>query len=169
MSDYFLIAVIRSISDQDGSVIINSHSDFPDHFFSLKKVFIDFFGQKKELVLEYVKYLNDSFVFKFLNFDSAEDVEFLLGKELYVDDENLYKLPNDAFYIHDLIGCEIYKESLFFGILIDVLKLPASDIYVIKKNNNEIMIPAASKYFSKIDIKNKKIFLSEENSIFNED
>ena len=52
MSDFYLIAEVKEIFDSDGSVIIKSYSDFPERFVKLKKIFIDYFGDKKEIVLD---------------------------------------------------------------------------------------------------------------------
>ena len=134
MDDLYLIAEVCGIYDSGGSVIVESYSDFPERFLKLQKVYIDFFGKIKELEIEFVYQNDDKFIFKFLRFDSESDVHFLLGKKLFLNKISLHKLPDNYFYIHDLMNCEVYLDSMFFGKLIDVLKLPANDVYVIKKN-----------------------------------
>lgn len=167
LDDFYLIGEVKSIYGPDGSVIIKSFSDFADRFFELERVVIDYFGKTKELEIEFAKETNNLLIFKFRRFNNEDDVLFLIGKKLYVSKENLFKLPDDTIYIHDLIDCEIYKDSLFFGKLIDVLSLPNNDVYVIEKNDgNEVMIPAVKKYIKKIVPEEKKIFLSIESEIF---
>ena len=170
MDDIYLIAEITEIYDKGGSVIIHSFSDFSEHFFELEKVIIDFFGKQKELEVEFAKKIDNKFIFKFRGFNSEEDVSFLIGKKLYIKKENLYPLPKDNFYVHDLIGSDVYLNSLFFGKLIDVLKLPNNDIYVVEKlSGSEILIPAVEKFINEFDPDNKKLFLSEASKILVED
>lgn len=170
MSDFFLIAEISDLIYPDGSVIIKSFSDFPERFSKLKKVYIDFGGRKKELIVLKSKTIKENIVLKFANFNTEVDVRFLIGKKLYVDSENLFKLPEDSFYIHDLIESEVYFGNAFFGKMIDILNLQNNDVYVIlDKNNNEILIPAVKKYFDKILPMEKKIFLSQEAEIFKDE
>jgi 16S rRNA processing protein RimM len=170
LSDFFLIAEISGSFNSDGSVIIKSFSDFPDRFNKLKKVYIDFGGRKKELIVLKSKKINENIVLKFAKFNTEEDVRFLIGKKLYVDSENLFKLPEDSFYIHDLIESEVYFGNVFFGKMTDVLNLQNNDVYVIlDSNNNEILIPAVKKYFDKILPEEKKIYLSQEAEIFKDE
>lgn len=167
MSDYFLIAEIKDVFNSDGSVIIKSISDFPERFVELKKIFIDYLGEKKEISINSIKKIDKKLVFKFEGFNSISDVQFLLGKKIYVDSSGLIKLPKDTFFIHDLIGSEIYFENEFFGIVTDVLRLPNNDVYVVKnKHGNEIMIPALKKFFKRVSEIDKKLFLSEESKMF---
>ncbi len=168
MGDYFLIAEIVDLFDSKGSVIIKSFSDFPERFLKLKKVYVDYFGKKKELIVESVKEVNAQFVVKFERFDNIEDIQFLINNKLYVDSDNLYELPDDFLYIHDLIDCKVYMNDVFFGILIDILKFENNDVYVISNNDGEeILVPAVGKFFDSIVIEEKKIFLSKEAEIFN--
>ena len=170
MDEFYLIAEVESIYDQEGSVIVKSFSDFPERFFELERVLIEFFGSIKELEVEFSKKIDDLIIVKFRKFNSEDDVHFLLGKKLYVYEHDLFQLPDDAYYIHDLIDCDVYFNSLFFGKLVDVLKLPGNDVYLIKKKNgNDVMLPAVKQYIEKLDIKNKKLFLSPECELFDED
>jgi 16S rRNA processing protein RimM len=167
LSDFFLIAEIIDFFDVDGSVIIKSFSDFPERFFKLKKVYVDFLGKQKELTVESTKKIDDIIVLKFERFNTNEDVRFLINKKLFVDSENLYKLPENSFYIHDLIGSEVFLENMFFGKMIDILQMQNQDVYVIKKiDDTEVLIPAVEKFFENILIEERKIFLSDEAKIF---
>ncbi|MCB9247228.1 MAG: 16S rRNA processing protein RimM [Ignavibacteriales bacterium] len=167
MSDFFLIAEIIDFYDYEGAVIIKSFSDFPERFLKLKKVYVDFFGKKKELLIEKSKQIDDKIVLKFERFNTTEDVRFLLNNKLYVDSENLYELPEDSFYIHDLIDSEVYFGKEFFGKLIDILNVQNQDVYVIKtKDEREVLIPAVKKFFNEVLTNEKKIILSEEAEIF---
>ncbi|MBK8943708.1 MAG: 16S rRNA processing protein RimM [Ignavibacteriae bacterium] len=170
MSDFYLIAEIIDFHNSDGSVIIKSFSDFPERFLKLKKVYIDFFGKMKELKVIKSKKINENYVLKFEKFNTTEDVRFLINKKLYVDSNNLIKLPEDSFYIHDLIESEVYFDNVFFGKMIDLIKLQNNDVYVILNNKNEeILIPAVKKYFDKILPEEKRIYLSKEAVIFKDE
>ncbi len=170
MDEFFLIAEIVSVYASDGSVVLKSFSDFEERFYDLQKVFIDFFGNFKELNIEYIEEINGTTIVKFERFNDNEDVHDFLGKKLYISSDNLYRLPKDMFYIHDLVGSMVYRNNKFFGKLIDVIIIPNNNIYVIENNEaQQVMIPAVEKYFSEIDVKNKKLILSPESNIFDYD
>lgn len=170
MDDFFLIAEIVSVYASDGSVVLKSFSDFEERFFDLQKVDIDFFGNHKQLKVDYVEKKNGSLIIKFERFNNDEDVYDFLGIKLYISSDELYSLPANVFFIHDLVGSNVYKNNKFFGKLIDVIIIPDNNIYVIENDKGQqVMIPAVEKYFSEIDIENKKLILSPESKIFKYD
>ncbi len=170
MDEFFLIAEIVSIYASDGSVVLKSFSDFEERFFDLQKVFIDFFGNFKELKIEYIEEINGTIIVKFERFNDDEDVHNFLGKKLYISSDKLFRLPADMFYIHDIVGSMVFRDKKFFGKLIDVIIIPNNNIYVIENDEGrQVMIPAVEKYFSEIDVKNKKLVLSPESNIFDYD
>ena len=167
--DFYLIAKILSLYGKDGFVKIASYSDFPERFFDLKFVFVDFFGEKRKIQVESVQKFKGSFVLKFQNFDSEKDSEFLLGKEVFVDSENLVKLPQDTYFIHDLIGARVFQGTVLLGTIIEVLSVPANDIYVIAgSDDEEILIPAVAAYIESFDKINKVLMLKQGIDFFGE-
>lgn len=170
MDEFFLIAEIVSVYASDGSVVLKSFSDFEERFIDLQKVYIDFFGNFKQLTIDYVEEINGTLVIKFERFNNDEDVYDLLGKKLYIYANELYSLPDNMYYVHDLVGSKVYRDAKFFGKLIDVIVIPDNNIYVIEnEKGQQVMIPAVEKYFLETDIKNQKLILSPESEIFNYD
>ncbi|MFO7446097.1 MAG: ribosome maturation factor RimM [Ignavibacteriaceae bacterium] len=160
MTDYFLVAKIHSVYGRHGFVRITSFSDFPERFYALKKVYINFFGVKKEFLVEEVKNVKDFFIIKFKNFNDEKEAGILVNKELYVDNSNLVKLPEDYFFIHDLIGSIVLKNNVEIGKITDILSLPANDVYVIiDKQGKEILIPAVNEFIENFDSEKKILIL----------
>ena len=170
MSDFFLIARIVSVYGKDGFVKITSFSDFPDRFFKLKRAYLDFFGDKKEFVVEDVLRQNKIFALKFKNFNNAEDCSVLIGKDVFVDDEGLVKLPAGSYFIHDLVDSKVYRNNKEFGIIKDVLSYPANDVYVIEDTEGkEILIPAVKDFIEGFDPQNKRLTLRPGDDIYEND
>lgn len=169
MDDFYLIAEVKGYYNTDGSVIIKSFSDFPERFLELRKVIINFFGKPKELLIDYTEEINNLLIAKFRSFNSEEDVSFLIGQKLYVSKENLYDLPDETYYIHDLEECEVFIDNKFFGKLKEVLRMTFNDIYLVQKDDGkEIMIPAVEEFIKSIDQDNKKIILDSKCKMFDE-
>lgn len=170
MSDFFLIARISSVVGTDGFVKIELFSDFPDRFLKLKKVFIDFFNDKKELKIQAVKKSKDSYLLKFENFDSNKEVDILVGKDLLIEENDVLKLPVDYAFIHDIIGSVVLKNDTKIGEVTDMIILNSNNVYVIKENNgNELLIPAINDYVEKFDSEKKILILKPIENIYDED
>ncbi|MFC2133268.1 ribosome maturation factor RimM [Bacteroidota bacterium] len=170
MSQHYLIAQIKSIYGCEGFVSIISYSDALDRFKNLREVFIEVFGAKREFFVDKTDFINNQWLLKFKNFNSDQDVKFLVGKKVYIEKKDLANLPNDTFYIHDLIGSKVYSDSKFFGYLIDVLVLKSNDVYVIEREDGkEVLIPALKDYIIGFDTAKKRLDLVSVSEIFLDD
>ncbi len=165
-----MVARITSVADNKGFVKIYSYSDFPERFFSLREVYIDFFDSKKKFIVEDVKKNKNDFFIKFRNFESANDTRVLLDKEIYVDEKDAVKLPEKVFFVHDLLDSKVFRNEKLFGIIKDVLSYPANDVYVIEDvNGGEILLPALSELIESFDPEKKVMILKPGGSFYEDE
>jgi 16S rRNA processing protein RimM len=170
VSDFYLIAEIKSISGKKGFVAVVSHTDFPGQFLKLKKVYIEIYGDKKLLYIEEIRKHKNSFLIKFKNFNNDSEAEFLKGKKIYVDSENVIVLSGEVFFVHDLIGSIVFRNDEKFGKIEDVINLPSNDVYVIRNlSQKEILIPAVKDYISGFDPVKKILILQPGGKIYEDD
>jgi len=170
LEDHYLIAKIISVFNSDGFVKVKSHSDFPERFFHLDKIYIDVFGEKRLFYVEDVDRIGGNFILKFRNFDSDLDVEFLVGSTVFVNNEDVVELEEDSHFIHDLMGCKVFFGKKFFGKVVDVLSLTSNDVYVVENENGEQkLIPVISEIIADINIKDKVINLKQDFDEFSDD
>ena len=165
MPEFFLIAKIQSAFNNEGFVRILNYSDFPERFFNLKKVYVDFSGIKKEFYVEEVIKKKDFFTLKFKNFDNDNDVEVLVGRDIFVNEKDVIKLPADQYFIHDLIGSSVFRNKILIGKIVEVMVLPANDVYVVDADGKEILIPAVKEFIEKFIPSEKKLILVPEADI----
>ncbi len=158
MGDLVLIAQIKSVYNSEGFLLIDSFTDFPDRFYDLESAFINIFGVTKKIFIEEVVLEDSIILLKLKNFDDGSSMQALIGAKIFIDEKHLVKLDINTFFIHDLIGSEVFADNLFFGRLTDILSLDANDVYVISdKDNNEILIPAIKEYILSVDVNKKRI------------
>jgi len=107
--------------------------------------------------------VNDGFAY--LQFEGARDreaAEALRGMLLYVDRASATPLPEDADYIVDLIGCEVFDtQGERVGALVDVLQPGASDVYVIDTPRGDLLIPALKRVVPEVDVAARRITIDE--------
>lgn len=160
MDGFILIARIVSVYGRDGFLRLSSFSDFPDRFFKLKTVSVEFYASFKQLKVEKVKSDGQDILIKFEKFDSDRDVEVLVGKDVYVPEDELVKLPANTYFIHDLIGSKVIFKGAELGTIEDVMVLPANDVYVIRKEGKEVLVPAVSEFIESFSADEKLMVLS---------
>lgn len=98
----------------------------------------------------------------YLSFCGMEDrnaVESLRNKELSVPREQAVTLPKDAWFIVDLVGCQVVDEAgTFFGEVTDVLQNGGADVYVL--DGGKCLFPALKKLLSIVDVDHKRIVVN---------
>lgn len=161
MDGYILIAKISSVYGKGGYLRLQSFSDFPDRFFKLKTVFVEFYASLKSLKIEKVKFDGEDLLVKFEKFDSDKDVEMFTGKELFIPETEITALPEDTFYIHDLIGSKVVYRDRELGVIEDVMVLPANDVYVVSKEGKETLVPAVKEFIKSFSPEGKLLVLSD--------
>ena len=170
MKDYFLIAKVTSLFGKEGFIKIEPYTNSTERFLELSVVFVDFWGDKKKLIIEDVKKLNNSVVLKFKNFNNTRESEVFLGRKMYVETKDLVKLPEQNYFIHDLIGSKVFKYDDEIGEISDVLSLPANDVIVILSNKQkEILIPLVPDFIDKFEPKKKVLKLKPDMGFDDED
>ena len=65
------------------------------------------------------------------------------------------RLPANHFFIHDLIDVNVFIKDEKIGVVTDILKLPANDVLVVKRNDNtEQLIPFVVEFIEKFQLLN---------------
>ena len=159
--EYILIARIEQAYGKDGFVKIHSYSDFPERFSSLKKVYIDFWGDKKIFYVEDVKYIKGKIIIKFYNFNDTRDIQVLIDREVFVHEKDAVSLPENHIFVHDLIDSEVFLKNERIGVVSDVMKGKANDVIVISTDEKkEILLPFVLSFIEKFDAARKKLILN---------
>ncbi|HEY6626904.1 MAG TPA: ribosome maturation factor RimM, partial [Ignavibacteriaceae bacterium] len=168
--EYFLIARIEQTFGKDGFVRLQSFSDFPERFFSLKKVYIDFWGDKKTFYVEDVKDVKGKIIIKFKKFDGLRESQILIDREVYVDEQDAVSLPENHFFVHDLMGSEVFVKSERIGMVSDVIKGKGNDVLVILEDDKkEILVPFVLNFIEKFDAAKKTLILNISKDFLEED
>ena len=95
--------------------------------------------------------------FKFKGIDSIEKAQNIIGKTIYI---NVSKDDEINFIGSELIGFEVITDNgSKIGDLIDVMWLPANDVYVVFNGEKEILIPIIPEIVRSINYENEEIII----------
>ncbi|NLY85240.1 MAG: 16S rRNA processing protein RimM [Tissierellia bacterium] len=158
--DYTIVGKIISNHGIKGEVKVYPLTDDLHRFSDLEIVYI---GEKKiEAEIEAVRYHKDLGILKFKGFDNINQILSFKDDYIYIKDEDRIVLPENHYFISDLINCKVYDTaSNLIGHLVDVLQGPSNDVYVVKDANNkkEYLIPAVKEFVIDVNIKDKMIII----------
>jgi len=91
--------------------------------------------------------------------DSREDSQKFIGQDVYIDKDQLPKLPKGEYYWHELIGFDVInQDQVKLGIVDYFVETGANNILVVK-GNKEHWIPYIEPFLVSIDSKNKIILV----------
>ena len=97
-------------------------------------------------------------IFKFNGFNSVNDAKNIKGKIIY---KKVSKDEKINLISEDILGWDII-DSLGekVGTLINVMWLPNNDVYIIKNEDKEYLIPVIEEIIKKVDYDKKEIIIN---------
>ncbi len=106
----------------------------------------------------------------FKGIDTIEQAEKLRNTVVYIN-RNDVKLPEGRYFITDLLGCNVYDADTneLLGQISDVSETGANDVWHIKKDSKEYLVPAINDVIISVDIENEKAVIRPMKGIFDED
>ena len=161
MNDNYLeIGRITRFQGNKGEVRVLPTTDIPERFLDLDIIYLKRGNDFKELEIEYIRFHKQFVIIKFFDVNSINQAEELKNYQVLIDESEKYLLPENNFYVSDLIDCEVYLEDGdYLGKLIEVVDTSGADIFLIQGDEKEYMIPASQEMITEIDLEKKKIIV----------
>lgn len=161
MSDKHLeIGIITRFQGNKGEVRVKATTDLPERFLDLDSAYLKKGEEFKELEIDYIRFHKQFVIIKFFGVDSIDQAEELKNYQILIDKSEKYLLPEDSFYVSELIDCEVYlKNGSYLGDLTEVMATSGTDIFLIQGTDKEYMLPASREMIIEIDLEKKKIIV----------
>ena len=94
------------------------------------------------------------------NCSSFEDASKLKGQNIYSSKKSFPPIPENQYYINDLIGCKtIFKKNNITGKVISVKNFGAGDLLEVKLDNKFVLIPFNNENNISVNLIKKEIIL----------
>lgn len=149
-----------------GDVKVYPLTDYPERYMSMESVLIGDESNYSNYEIAKVSKHKNNYLFKFKNINSIEDAEILKNKLLFVNEKYAVALPEDTFFIHDIIGIEVYRaDKTFIGKVKNVISTGSNDVYVVQSQEKEVLIPALKAIIT-IDALERKITVGDLPGLF---
>lgn len=142
-----------------GFVKVVPFTDNINRFEDLKTVYVETKKGLENFEIEEVKYSKNTVLLKLKGIDDINIAEKYRNCYLKISRENAVKLPEDTYFIVDLLDIKVYTdEDIYLGNIIDVYPTGSNDIYVVKnEEGKQVLLPAIGEVIKNVDIQNKKM------------
>ncbi len=100
-------------------------------------------------------------IVSFRAYDNINQVLHLVGRELYTTRDDLPELEEGEYYWCDLLGLKVMTDAgSFLGFVTDIIATGSNDVYVVKEDGREYLIPALEDVVLDIDLEKQVMLVS---------
>lgn len=117
--------------------------------------------------IESVKMRGDEIYLKLRGIDDKTAADVVRGQYLFVEETLRKDLPNEKFFIDELIGCAVVsEEGASFGKVISVDEYPAHIVYTVRTKRGDVLLPAVKEFIMLVDVDKKEIVAKPPEGLF---
>jgi 16S rRNA processing protein RimM len=159
---YVAVGRISSPHGVDGSVKVISLTDFKERFQPATRFFLaPPLTSHSFLTIERVESRGDFFYIKFKEIGTRSEAEELKGRYLQVPRSESPKLSKDSYWIYEIIGLKCYTvRGKYLGVVEEVMKTGSNDVYLVRGEGKEILIPAIKSVVKEVNLEKGRIIIS---------
>ena len=155
---YFQLGYVVGTHGLQGELKVHLDADDPYYYNNLESVFLN---QNGKLIPFFIEHLQigdkNKSLLKLEEIDSIESAAVLKGCELWLPESFLPPLAENEFYFHDVIGYTAKTSENTIGIIEDYYSEGPQEIFSIKNEGKEIMIPVVDEFIKEINHEEKYI------------
>ena len=145
-----------------GELKVFSTTDFPEERFRKGNILLldhPSLNQPIQVTVEASRPHKNTYIIKFKEFGSINDVEKFKNGFLKVSGSERIELEEDEFYYDEIIGCEVWTdEGDRLGLVKEILETGANDVWVVhQESGREILLPYIDDCILEVDIESKKV------------
>jgi len=154
MKDIFEIGIVTGVHGVKGDIKVYPYSNDPENLSNQKYFLIN--GEKRDV--SSARLQGKFLVLHLRGIESRNEAEAMKNTVLSLPRKSAAPLAEGEYYMEDLIGCEVYENSILLGKINDILETGANDVYsVINDIGTEILIPVIKTVVINIDIDSKRV------------
>lgn len=170
--DFIRIGKITGAHGIHGRLKVFVVSDIESRFEAGKKVLLGLPAGETEYRISEVIAARDRIIL--LGLEGIADrnaAHALRGVEIFIDGSEAERtrkdLGDDAFYYHDLVGCEVFRDGTKFGEVMDILEAGGGEVLVIRNlGGKNLLVPFVRGMVDTADIDKGRITISPVEGLF---
>ncbi len=137
-----------------GEIWMDVYTDFPERLIPGKVLYLG--RERKPKTIRSFQLSGKRGLVSFSGIATPEQANILKNQLVYAKTGHLPRLPDGAYYHHDLIGMTVLDENeREIGRLTEILQTGSNDVYIVADvcdEGKEILIPAIKSVIIKVDI-----------------
>ncbi|MCI6988478.1 MAG: ribosome maturation factor RimM [Campylobacter sp.] len=158
----FEVALLGRTIGLKGALKLHNRSDFLSQFKKNAKFFL-----KTGKILEIKSFNKESMSVIFSGYESVELAKILTNQLIYQDEattRKTCKLQKDEFFYFDIIGLEVFEDSIRLGSVVDILEVGINYLFLVEADeslsefSSSFYIPYNDNFIERISLAESKIY-----------
>jgi 16S rRNA processing protein RimM len=158
--DLLLVGRVARAHGNKGQVIVNLETDFPERRFQPGRMLL--VGSEDAAVrheIRAVRFQHGRPIVALDGIDTMDDAEALSGAGLWVESDAVEPLPENTFYHHDLVGCDVVETGGAVVGKVTAVEGPMERSQLLVHGpGGEVMIPLAGEIVT-VDLSSRRIIV----------
>lgn len=144
-----------------GEVRVNLLTDDPERLQQLTHVWIGCDeATTQRFNIERVRFHRGQAVVKFGSIDNRSAADGLKEQFVFIEEKYAVALAQGSYFIHDIVGMEVSTEAgVKVGRVDEVWQMPANDVWVVRADGKEILLPAINDVIRSVDVSRRMIVI----------
>lgn len=140
-----------------GEVRVQIITDLPERFTWLQTVYVGE-SQLESIAVETVRFHKSFVLVKLAGYDTREAAVSLRSQLLLVPESEAVPLEEGEYYLYQLVGLAVYTdEGEHLGELTEVLETKANNVFIVKGDRGEVLLPDTEEVVLNIDFENGRM------------
>jgi 16S rRNA processing protein RimM len=144
-----------------GDLRVQSHTGNLDRFASIEKVYLDE-DDGEPLLVESIRFHQKRVLLKLRGIEDRNAAESLRHSWLYIPMDEVVPLEEDEYFLFQLIGLKVVNQNGdVLGEISDVLETKANNVFIVRDDDREHLIPDIPEVIKEINFANKIMKIDE--------
>ncbi|MBN2357043.1 16S rRNA processing protein RimM [candidate division KSB1 bacterium] len=151
--DFVVIGRVLRPHGVRGVLRVKALSDHPRRFQIIRHLYLSHEGEGRKLfTIHHAKTVHGAVLLQLHEIQTREQAELWRGALVEIPGAEVPHLPEGKQYLFELIGLEVQTQNgLRIGALSDVISYPWHDVYVVRNDAREYLIPAVADIILDVD------------------
>ncbi len=148
---FLAVGLLRRPHGLKGEMLMEVWTEFPERLRAGKRVYI---GENHAAHrIRSARAMDRSRLVLLEGLNTPEDTFAFRNQIMYVRADELPRLPEGRYYHHELLGMTVLDpEGRLLGVLSEILETGANDVYLVKCEGGELLLPAIADVILAVDV-----------------
>jgi 16S rRNA processing protein RimM len=156
--EYLAVGKLRRPHGVSGEMLMSLWTDFPER---LQPDTVVYLGTTHlPVCIKSIRGHHQDALVAFKEFSDREEAGQFRNQIIFVRTADLPALPDDEFYLHQLLGLRVIQDEdgVSLGVVAEILETGANDVFLVRREGkSDILIPDIDSVILKIDLEKREI------------